>query len=235
MLSCEGAQQPSERDERWVSLLLAASLCWLRRRLINGRIYIQQAKITPEFWKDKKIGNTQLQCEHKETYRSGNQHGSFLHCRVCSMRLQYITVDERSRAQAKKDRRKSRRKPGTTSWSEWDKQKPKQPAEPDLNTEGRYPTKTGPASATRGSASSSQSGLEQALVAMMQSQQEGMKVLSAQLQGMAQQQVDSTMAITRTMGSLQQSMVDFVGKPRKKPATQQDVAEEFHMCSETEL
>ena len=228
VIACEEMQQPSELAERWASLLLAASLCWLRRRLINGRIFIQQASIsTPDYWEKKMISDLQLQCEHEGTKRSGNQHGSFLHCRKCGMRLQYITVDERNRAQAKKDRNKSsRKKPGTTSWSEWDQQRPKKPAEPELNTEGRCPTRTSPTSATRGSASSPQSGLEQALIAMMTSQQEGMQVLSSQLQCMAKQQADSATALAQTMSSLQQSMVDITGKPRKKPATQQEIAQD---------
>ena len=234
MKACEEVQQPSERAEHWASLLLAASLYWLRRRLINGKTFIQQARITPEYWKKKVISDLQLQCEHEDTRRSGNQHGSFLHCRKCGMRLQYITVDERSRAQARKDRNESRKKSGTTGWSEWAQQRPKKPTEPELNTEGRCPARTSPTSATRGSASSLQSGLEQALIAMMKSQQEGTQILSSQLQYMAKQQEDSATALTQTMSSLQQSMVAIAGRPRKKPATQQEIAQEFHICSGSE-
>ena len=87
-----------------------------------------------------------------------------------------------------------------------------------------------------------QSSLEQALIAMMMSQQEGTQVLSSQLQSMAKQQADSTTALSRTMGSLQQSMMFIASvaessdqKPRKKPATKQEIAQKFHICSESEL
>ena len=111
--------------------------------MINGRIFIQQARITPEFWRKKAIGDLQLLCQHENTKCSGNQHGSFLHCRKCDMRLQYLTVDERNRAQARKDSNESRKKSGSTSWSEWTQQRPKKPAELELNTEGRSPARTG--------------------------------------------------------------------------------------------
>ena len=153
MRACEEAQQPNEVDERWVSLLLAASLYWLRRRLINGGIFIRQAKITPGFWKKKMIGVLQLECEHKETYRSGNQYGSYLHCRVCGMRLQYFTVEDRSRAMARKERSTYRRKSGVSSWLEWDHQRPKKATEQELNTEGKYPVRTSSTGVTRGSTS----------------------------------------------------------------------------------
>ena len=59
---------------------------------------------------------------------------------------------------------------------------------------------------------------------------------------MAKQQADSATALTQTMSSLQQSVVDIAlgaessdRKPRKKPATKQEIAQEFHICSETEL
>ena len=38
--------------------------------------------------------------------------------------------------------------------------------------------------------------------------------------------MDSTTALSQTMGSLQQSMVAIAGKPRKKPATQQEIAQD---------
>ena len=242
MRACEETPIPSETAEHWVSLLLAASLYWLRRRLLNGRIFIQQARITPGFWKKKVISDLQLQCEHEDTKRSGNQHGSFLHCKTCGMRLQYITVEERNRAQVKKDFTESRKKSGSTGWSEWTQQRPRRTTEPELNTEGRSPARASPTSVTRRSASSSQSSLEQALIAMMKSQQEGTQVLSSQLQSLAKQQADSATALTQTMCFLQQSMVTMASvaessdrKPRKKPATKQEIAEEFHICSDNEL
>ena len=242
MRTCEEVPLPSEQAEHWVSLLLAASRYWLQRRLINGRIFIQQARITPEFWKKKGIGDLQLLCGHESTRCSGNQHGSFLHCKKCGMRLQYLTVCERDRAKARKDSNESKKKSGSVAWPGWAQQRPKEPAEPELNTEGRSPAGTNPKSTTRGSVGSSQSSLEQALIAMMMSQQEGTQVLSSQLQSMAKQQADSTTALSRTMGSLQQSMMFIASvaessdqKPRKKPATKQEIAQEFHICSESEL
>ena len=235
MKVCEEARQLSERAERWAYLLLTVSLSWLRRRLINGRLFVQQARITPGFWKKKMIGDLQLMCEHEDTSRSGNQYGSFLHCRACSMRLQYLTVDERSRAQARRGLDKPRRKPGTTSWSEWDQQRPKKPAEQRFNTEGRYPTRTSPTSTKQGSASAPRPNLEQALIEMMRCQQEGMQVLSTQLQHVAMQQADSAMALTQTMSSLQQSMEAIAERPRKKSAGHQDPAQEFHICSGSDI
>ena len=77
---------------------------------------------------------------------------------------------------------------------------------------------------------------------MMKSQQEGTQVLSSQLQNMAKQQADSATALTQTMNSLQQSMGTIASvaessdrKPRKKPATKQEIAQDFHICSEDEM
>ena len=135
MRACEEMQQPSELAERWASLLLAASLCWLRRRLINGRIFIQQARIsTPDYWKKKMISDLQLQCEHEHTDRSGNQHGSFLHCRRCGMRLEYIAVDGGGPVQARKGGNGSRRQSVVTRSSESVQPGPRQPAEHGVET-----------------------------------------------------------------------------------------------------
>ena len=67
-------------------------------------------------------------------------------------------------------------------------------------------------------------------------------MLSSQLQIMAKQQTDSATALTQTMNSLQQSMVAIASvaessdrKPRKKPATKQEIVQEFHICSDSEL
>ena len=106
MRACEEIPPPTERVERWVSLLLAASRYLLRRRLINGRTFVQQARITPEFWRQKAISDLQLRCEHKSTRKSV----LFLHCRKCDMRLQFLTVDERNQAQAMRASNESRKK-----------------------------------------------------------------------------------------------------------------------------
>ena len=97
-----------------------------------------------------------------------------------------------------------------------------------------YPAECSPAGAARGSASASHSGLEQALIAMMVSQQEGMQILASQLQCIAQRQADNATAFTRAMSSLEQSMVVIAAKPREGPATDRKVAEEFYICSEGE-
>ena len=234
MNACGEIPPPTESVERWVALLLAASRYLLRRRLINGRIFVQQARITPDFWRKKAIGDLQLRCEHKSTMTSV----LFLHCRKCDMRLQFLTVAERNQAQAMRASNESRKKSGSTGWSEWIQHGPKKPAEPELNTEGRSPTRT----SARGSASSSLSNLEQALIAMMKSQQEGAQILSSQLQYMAKQQADSATTLSRAVGSLQQSMAAGVSvaessdrQPRKKPATKPEIAQEFHICSENEM
>ena len=179
MRACEEVPLPSELDEHWAFLLLAASRYWLRRRLINGRIFTQQARITPEFWKKKVINDQQLRCEHEDTQRSENRRGSFIHCRACGMRLMSFAVDEQNQTQARKRHNEYRKKLGTTGWLEWAQQKPKKPTEPELNTEGRSTAGTSPTSTMWGSASSSRSTLEQTLIAMMMSQQEGTQPLSS--------------------------------------------------------
>ena len=72
------------------------------------------------------------------------------------------------------------------------------------------------------------------MIAMMVSQQEGMQVLASQLQCIAQQQADNATALTRAMSSLEQSVVAVAGEPRRRPATERDVAQEFYICSEGE-
>ena len=59
---------------------------------------------------------------------------------------------------------------------------------------------------------------------------------------MAKQQADSVTALSQTMSSLHQSMVAIASgaessdlKPRKKSATKPEIAEEFHICSESEM
>ena len=80
----------------------------------------------------------------------------------------------------------------------------------------------------------SHSGLAQALIVMMVSQQEGMQILASQLQCIAQRQADNATALTRTMSSLEQSMVAIAGKPQMRPATEREIAREFYICSEGE-
>ena len=97
-----------------------------------------------------------------------------------------------------------------------------------------YPAECSPAGAARGSASVSHSGLAQALIAMMVSQQEGMQILASQLQCIAQRQADNATALTRAMSSLEQSMVAIAGEPRKRLATEREIGQEFYICSEGE-
>ena len=234
MRACKEVQRSDELAERWASLVLAASLYWLRRRLANGGNFIRQARITPEYWKRKALGDLQLRCEHKDTYNSSNQHGSFLHCRRCGMRLRYIAVDGGGRVQARKGRNDRKRQSGVTRSSGSVQSGVRQPAEHGVETGGEYPAECSPPGAARGSASASHSGLEQALLAMIVSQQEGMQVLASQLQCIAQQQADNATALTRAMSSLEQSVVAVAGEPRRRPATERDIAQEFCICSEGE-
>ena len=246
---CKEVPRSDELAEHWASLVLAASLYWLRRQLVNGEIFIRQARITPEYWKKKPFGNLQLRCEHKNTYRSSNQYGSFLHCRRCGMRLEYVAVDGGGPVQARKGGNGSRRQSVVTRSSESVRPGRRQPTERGVETGVGYPAECSPAGAARGSASVSRSGVEQALMAMMVSQQERMQLLAAQLRCMAdqqannvtalaramiRQQADNVTALTRAMSSLEQSMVVIAAKPREGPATDRKVAEEFYICSEGE-
>ena len=131
---CKEVPRSDELAEHWASLVLAASLYWLRRPLIDGGIFIRRARITPEYWKRKALGNLQLRCEHEDTYHSSNQHGLFLHCRRCGMRFQCIAVDGGGRVQAGKGRNDRRRQSGITRSSESVQPGPRQPAEHGVET-----------------------------------------------------------------------------------------------------
>ena len=150
------------------------------------------------------------------------------------MRLRYIAVDGGGRVRAGKGRNDRKRQSGVTRSSGSVQSGVRQPAEHGVETGGKYPAECSPPGAARGSASASHSGLEQALIAMMVSQQEGMQVLASQLQCIAQQQADNATALTRAMSSLEQSMVVIAANPREGPATERKVAEEFYICSDGE-
>ena len=131
---CKEVPRSDELAEHWASLVLAASLYWLRRPLIDGGIFIRRARITPEYWKREALGDLRLRCEHEETYHSGNPHGLFLHCRRCGMRFQCIAVDGGGRVQAGEGRNDRRGQSGASRSSEYVQTGPRQPAEHGVET-----------------------------------------------------------------------------------------------------
>ena len=240
--------------ERWVSLLLAASLFALQRRLATASAYLEQLpKVAVKQRKHLKISEEQWRCWHpRDQMRpSGNQHGSFVHCKQCGFRLLFLLPEERERVQGAvlaaraRSRAKAKARPVRLATEATDKAE-------GYNTDGRVPTKEVPPArerATRPSAnSSSSSGLEQALLTMAQTQQEQGQMMFRQLESMSAQQLQCTQVLSQAMGAVQLSvdrMATVLAQTpaaesshrdqRRKTSRSKNPAESFVICSDADL
>jgi len=102
-----GRETPGEEaptcNQRWEFLVLLASLCLLRRRMFSAAAWASQASFIPAMWTKKPLADQQLLCPHpRDNQRnSGNQHGSYVHCMDCGLRLEYVTAEDRADGKTK--------------------------------------------------------------------------------------------------------------------------------------
>ena len=231
--------------ERWHSLGLQLLLFMLRRRFMTAAAYNEMVYHASAKQKSKvKITNAQWECRHPPWTRryTGNQHGSFVHCRLCDLRLQYVEAEDREKA--KEANNKKQAKARSKAQAKLRKNIETEIAEDlqNYNTDGKKPTKQEQQGPTEASSSSS-SGVERALLLMAQTQQDQGAILSRQMESMATQQAHCTQVMSQAMSAVQTSINQLTNtvqtsqpdvRMRRRKTTKKEPAEEaesFVICS----
>ena len=232
----------TQSERRWASLVLLASLCLLRRRLASARVWWRDAGYLLAARRKSPIQDRQLECPHPPDFQrmTGNQWGSYVHCRLCHLRLQYLSKEDRAdvRAKMKEKIRQSamRSRP--------------QAAEEKPRCSGKTrPARKASGSAAQKSQAGNEQGLEKAILTLAQAQIGQTELLGRQLDSLAAAQEANARVLTAAVGSVENTVktalegvrdsvrqvLHTTGHPQEtREQEEEEVSQDIHMVDLTE-